>query len=539
VLVAGGDNGSTLSSAELYDPATGTWSSTGSLGTARENHTATLLPSGKVLVAAGHNDSSGYLNSAELYDPASGSWSSTGSLVPVRYNHTATLLPNGKVLVAGGGNPGPLSSAELYDPASGSWSSTGSLGTARYNHTATLLPNGKVLVAGGHGISSAELYDPGLGFDPNWQPLLATVSPSFFPSGSELTASGSQFKGISEASGGNGGQNSSSNYPLVQLLSLANEQTLFLSVDAMTGWSDSSFTSTPVTLMTTSSSGFPIGYALVTVFTNGIPSQSQFVIATTATPTPTPTATATATPTATPTATATATVTPTATEPPPTPTATATATPTATATATVTPTATATPTPCTPPAAPSAQAATDVTASSFTARWSSVSGATDYRLDVSTSNTFATYVPGYQDLSVGNTTSYAVTGLSAQTTYYYRVRAYNGCATSGNSNIKSVQTTPCTPKAPNAQNATNVTTSSFTARWNSVSGATDYRLDVSTTNTFTTYIPGYQDLSVGNVTSYPVTGLSAQTTYYYRLRAYNGCAASTNSSVTKVKTAPH
>jgi len=162
-----------------------------------------------------------------------------------------------------------------------SWVPTGSLFTARTRHTATLLPNGKVLVAGGNNgpaLSGAELYDPGLGFDPGWQPLLTTVLPSILPSGSALTASGSRFKGISEASGGNGAENSSSNYPLVQLLNLANEQTLLLPVDAMTGWSDSLFTSTPITVMTTTSSGFPIGYALVTVFTNGIPSQSQFVL---------------------------------------------------------------------------------------------------------------------------------------------------------------------------------------------------------------------------------------------------------------------
>ena len=113
------------------------------------DHTATLLPNGKVLVAGGYNG--GALTSAELYDPASGTWTATGSLNTARYDHTATLLPNGKVLVAGGiSNGSDLTSAELYDPASGTWTATGSLNTARYEHTATLLPNGKVLVAGGY-----------------------------------------------------------------------------------------------------------------------------------------------------------------------------------------------------------------------------------------------------------------------------------------------------------------------------------------------------------------------------------------------------
>src|SRR6266542_2641795 len=236
-----------------------------------------------------------------MIDP---SWTATGNLGTPREFHTATLLPSGKVLVAAGSNlSGDLSSAELYDPATGLWTATGSLGTRRESHTATLLPSGKVLVAGGTNrvtaLSSAELYDPGLGFIVSWQPLLTTVSPPIVPNGGALTASGSRFKGISEASGGNGAQNSSSNYPLVQLLSLANAQTLFLPVDASTGWSDTSFTSTPITVMTAHSSGFPIGHALVTVFTNGIPSQSQYVIlsaAVTGTPPPTPTPTPTGTP---------------------------------------------------------------------------------------------------------------------------------------------------------------------------------------------------------------------------------------------------
>jgi hypothetical protein len=251
--------------------------------TDREGFTATLLPSGKVLAASGHSTTTDVQPGAELYDPTTGIWSTTGSLVVNRYFHTATLLPNGKVLVVGGVvSTGTSQAAELYDPAFGTWSATGSLITGRTFHTTTLLPNGKILAAGGDfsgGSHPQELYSIGLGFDPAWQPLLNNVSPSIVPSGSMLTASGSRFKGISEASGGNGSQNSSSNYPLVQLLSLTNEQTLFLPVDAIAGWSDSSFTSQPLTIMTVTSSGFPVGYALVTVFTNGIPSQSQFVLA--------------------------------------------------------------------------------------------------------------------------------------------------------------------------------------------------------------------------------------------------------------------
>ena len=138
-----------MNTAELYDPATGSWSCTGSLGTARSDHTATLLPSGQVLVAGGTRQQY-YLSSAELYDPATGTWSSTGSLGTARSLTRRRCCPPARCWWRGEPIAVYLSSAELYDPATGSWSSTGSLGTARDIHTATLLPSGKVLVAGGY-----------------------------------------------------------------------------------------------------------------------------------------------------------------------------------------------------------------------------------------------------------------------------------------------------------------------------------------------------------------------------------------------------
>jgi hypothetical protein len=169
---------STSAGAELFSFRVDHWSLAASMGTARMEHTATLLPSGKVLVAGGLNDCDNTpVSSAELYDPASNSWSPVASMTVPRFQHTATLLKSGQVLVAGGELNGgtTLSTAELYDPVTGRWTPTGSMRAARSGHTATLLLSGKVLVTGGYesgtGPIAAELYDPASN---SWSPAGST-----------------------------------------------------------------------------------------------------------------------------------------------------------------------------------------------------------------------------------------------------------------------------------------------------------------------------------------------------------------------------
>ena len=165
VLIAGGEDGvsnSAQASAELYDPVTGTFIPTGSMTTSHTGHSATMLPNGQVLIAGGGPRSNcgciSAVASAELYDPATGTFAPTGAMTVERQLHTATLLNNGKVLIAGGirtvmvGSDSQvrlLASAELYDPATGIFTATGDMHEP-YSDTATLLPNGKVLITRGY-----------------------------------------------------------------------------------------------------------------------------------------------------------------------------------------------------------------------------------------------------------------------------------------------------------------------------------------------------------------------------------------------------
>lgn len=149
VLIAGGfGNGTQLANAELYDPATGKFTVTGSLATARTNHTAVLLKNGRVLIVGGSGPK-GFLASAELYDPATGLFKSAGNLIEPR-EFIGMLLANGKVLLF------RLDTPELYDPTSGVFTLARKPASRSYN-SETPLPNGKVLLLGADGV---ELYDP-------------------------------------------------------------------------------------------------------------------------------------------------------------------------------------------------------------------------------------------------------------------------------------------------------------------------------------------------------------------------------------------
>ncbi|WP_258167832.1 kelch repeat-containing protein [Paraburkholderia sp. BL21I4N1] len=161
VLVAGGlgFNSYSFASAELYDPVANTWSPAASMATSRAEHTATLLPGGKVLVVGGETiafagngspPSVVLLSSAEIYDPTTNTWSSAGNMATARVEPATLLLPSGKVLVTGGTTTGnvALASAEIYDPGTNTWSAAGSMATALAQPAAVLLKNGTVLACG-------------------------------------------------------------------------------------------------------------------------------------------------------------------------------------------------------------------------------------------------------------------------------------------------------------------------------------------------------------------------------------------------------
>lgn len=175
-----------------------------------------------------------------------------------------------------------------------------------------------------------------------------------------------------------------------------------------------------------------------------------------------------------------------------------------------------------PPGAPTANAGTNCATTSFSANWTASAGASNYFLDVSTSPVFAGFVPGFNNLNVGNVTTFSVTGLSPNTVYFYRVRASNPSGTSGNSGTISFSTTPLAPTnllinpaSSNGNTAMSWTqTSAPTTNeiWRSTDSGATYALKASVAGAVTNYtdadvIPGGGE-------------------YYYKVRAVNATCTS-------------
>ena len=162
----------------------------------------------------------------------------------------------------------------------------------------------------------------------------------------------------------------------------------------------------------------------------------------------------------------------------------------------------------------------------FDANWNPVSGAISYLLYVSTTSDFSAILPGYDGLDVGNVTTYTVSGLDYKTTYYYRIQAVSSACSSRFSSTANFSYLG----RPSRPSITPISCDSFSVNWTSHPRADSYELDVSTSSGFGTFLPGYNGLNVGNVTSYLLTGLPLDTPIYFRIRSINNVCGPSFSS---------
>lgn len=543
VLVTGGyvdPNGTYLNGSEIYISTAGYWINAAPMTTARALHTATLLPDGRILVMGGLNNT-GVQNSVEIYDPAADSWTAKTNMPRRLHGHRATMLPDGRVLTTGGNDgSGEVSLTFIYNPLTDAWGTSTPMSIPRANHTATLLPNGVVVVAGGaqallgNSLNSVEAYYIAsstwalmgilstprayhatvLGLDGNLYAIGGSNGVTFldntntryfsdtpdlesvgFPpslrkssitavdvprleEGKFLTLTGKRFAGFSEAAGGGAASaNSSHDQPKVVLQALESSggtgsqggSSYFLDLttrifdNSANLWTkiDSSIT---VQLPSYPGDGVrvPYGWYNLRTAANGVYSDGKLLQAG----------------------------------------------------------------PAKPGAAPTGLAADPATVSSNTINWSwtAVAPPLDgYNIYSATSGVILGTAP------VSATPGFRQTGLEPNTTALIMVAAYT---LSGDGPLALSSTFYTLPNAPTNITVSEVASDKLTVNWdaNNNAASTIYEVSDSTDNftaNFSTPIPTVLEVTSHSVV---VASLFSNTTYYFRLRAFNGFGLPSNFS---------
>ena len=286
VLVVGGVGAglTAASAAEVYDPVAKQWRPTAAMHALRAHHTATLLPDGRVLVAGGldpASESFTVLDSAELFDPATDTWTLAAAMPSPRQFHGAVLLPTGEVVLIGGETTGGAmaSDAALYDPRTDHWRASPGGDDGRVLHTATLLLDGRVLVTGGFRYTSFETLSEVVGYGASTVDPRPVLASAVLDAQARVFLQGNNFWPAISASSDDTRQ-SAANAPVVQLRHLDSERQVWPGQAAGTLFATTAITSTRIV----SAPALLNGPVIATVFVNGLASNARFL--STASPSP-------------------------------------------------------------------------------------------------------------------------------------------------------------------------------------------------------------------------------------------------------------
>jgi hypothetical protein len=485
VLVVGGINGAGVSNkvfAWTPGAGAGSWATMAALPTALYEHTSTLLPDGTVLVAGGNNGA-GEFSGSFLYNPSLNTWTAAGGLTNPRFGHAATLLPNNTVMLSGGFTthiPGQTiaQGIEVYHIDESSWVPTGSFSTLRAAHVIILAPNNKLYALGGSNgaiggsgttiLTSAESGDFSASPDFNEtnsirQSTIASLSATLMLPTTQLVVSGSRFRGGTEASGGGAAAaNSAFSFPRLLLHQFggsgggANQSDSGFAVDLTTAiYANMALNvatlDTQLTVPTPASPALPFGWYAVRVAANDIHSKS----------------------------------------------------------------ATLQIGPALPTLAPASITGTPLGTSSITWTWSSVAGPIGgYDVYQSSSDVFLGTAPVAGP-------SFLQGGLQPNTTGSLAVAAYT---LSGDGPLIYSATFYTLAAPPTGLSFSSVTASSLNLIWSQSNNAfgTVFEVSMSTddfVNSFSTPVPSSLQVTNDSTT---INALNAATTYYFRLRAFNG-----------------